>query len=286
MTNVATVHVAGLGFPEGPVALPDGSIAFVDLLHAKVRAYHNGTLRGLAALPGAPNGMRLGPDGALYIANNGGIAPRSIEELHFAHEMVSGRIQRLTLDGRVTDFAVDLPGEKPSRPNDLVFTPAGDIVFTDPQNWDVFQDFAPTDPACPYHGGQLLLARPDGSVAQLAKMTGFPNGLVFHPDGSLLVGITMEHRIVRFPWHGDSVGAPSTWCRLDDGFNPDGMVFAGDTLYATGSIGDRVAMIDATGRVLDFVETGKGSDPTNVCVHAGRLWVTFGIPGKLVSYAL
>lgn len=284
--RTATVHVTGLGFPEGPVALPDGSIAFVDLLHAKVRAYHSGAVRELAALPGAPNGMRLGPDGALYIANNGGIAPLSVGKLHFAHEMVSGRIQRLTLDGRVADVATDLPGAKPSRPNDLVFTPAGDIVFTDPQNWEVFQDFAPTDPACPYHGGQILLARPDGSVAHLADMSGFPNGLVFHPDGSLLVGITLEHRIVRFPWLGDRVGEPTTWCRFDDAFNPDGMVFWGDTLYATGSVGDRVAVIDAAGRVLDQIETGPDSDPTNVCVHADRLWVTLGLPGKLVSYPL
>jgi sugar lactone lactonase YvrE len=281
MTKLATVHVSGLGFPEGPVALPDGGIAFVDLLHAKVRAYDNGTLREIAALPGAPNGMRLGPDGALYITNNGGIAPRSIGALHFAKRMVSGRIQRLTLDGRASDFAVDPPGEKPSRPNDLVFTTTGDIVFTDPQNWETLHGDVSA-----YHGGQLLLARPDGTVAPLAKMTGFPNGLAFHPDGSLLVGITMEHRIVRFPWHGDHVGVPSTWCQLDDGFNPDGMVFAGNTLYATGSVGDRVAMIDPTGRVVDFLDTGKGSDPTNVCVHAGRLWVTFGLAGKLVSYPL
>jgi len=190
------------------------------------------------------------------------------------------------LDGSWRDFAVDLPGEPPWRPNDLVFSPAGDIVFTDPQNWEVLQEWDAADPASPYRGGQLLLAAQDGKVTRLAKMTGFPNGLAFHPDGSLLVGLTMEHRIVQFPWLGDRVGEPRTWCRLDDRFNPDGMIFAGDRLFATGSVGDRIAIIDAGGRVLDHIDTGPGSDPTNLCLQGNTLWVTLGLPGQLVSYTL
>jgi hypothetical protein len=38
--------------------------------------------------------------------------------------------------------------------------------------------------------------------------------------------------------------------------------------------------------VLERIETGPGSDPTNLCVHADRLWVTLGLPGQLVSYRL
>lgn len=275
------VHVTGLGFPEGPVALPDGSIAFVDLLHAKVRAFRDGEVRELAVLPGAPNGMRLGADGGLYVANNGGIAPRSLEELNFAEPQISGRIQRLGLDGDVHDFATELPGDKPSRPNDLVFSPEGDIVFTDPQNWEVL---GPEPDA--YHGGQVLVAGSRGTVRQLAKVTGFPNGLAFHPDGSLLVGITMEHRLLRFEWHGGRVGPAQEWCRLDDAFNPDGMVIHDDRIFVTGSTGDRIAMLALDGRLLGMINTGAGSDPTNCCVHAGRLWVTLGLPGQLVSYRL
>lgn len=275
------IHVTGLGFPEGPVALPDGSIAFVDLLHAKVRAWRDGAVREIATLKGAPNGMRLGSDGKLYVANNGGIAPRSLEELNFADPLIPGRIQRLSINGDVEDFATDLPGAKPSRPNDLVFSPEGDIVFTDPQNWEVLG----SDPAA-YYGGQLLAADGGGKVRQLATMTGFPNGLVFHPDGSLLVGITMEHRLLRFPWRDGAVGAPREWCRLDDSFNPDGMVIHEDRIFVTGSTGDRVAMLALDGRLLGMIDTGPGSDPTNCCVHAGRLWVTLGIPGQLVSYRL
>jgi sugar lactone lactonase YvrE len=280
------VHVRGLGFPEGPVALPDGGIAFVDLLHQKVRRFRDGKTSEICALQGSPNGMRCGPDGALYIANNGGLAPVSLERIEAVQPQITGRIQRIGPDGTASDLAVTLPGEGPWRPNDLVFTPAGDIVFTDPQNWEVLQDWSAEDPNSPYKGGRLLLTTREGKVSQLAKLTGFPNGLVFHPEGSLLVAITIEHRILRFAWKGDSIGAPETWCRLGDEFAPDGMVIHGDRLYVAGSVGDRVAVIDLQGRLIEHIDTGPGSDPTNLCVAHGRLWVTLGLPGQLVSYAL
>jgi sugar lactone lactonase YvrE len=280
------IHLRGLGFPEGPVALPDGAIAFVDLLHQNLRRFRDGEVSEICTLRGSPNGMRLGPDGALYVANNGGLAPVSLERIEAMQPQITGRIQRIGPDGTASDLAVNLPGEGPWRPNDLVFTPEGDIVFTDPQNWEVLQDWRADDPASPYLGGRLLLTTRDGKATQLAKLTGFPNGLVFHPDGSLLVGITMEHRILRFAWKGRSVGAPETWCRLDDTFAPDGMCIAGDRLYVAGSTGDRVAVIDLEGRPIGQIDTGPGSDPTNLCVARDRLWVTLGLPGQLVSYPL
>ncbi|MES0070267.1 hypothetical protein NKJ73_31585 [Mesorhizobium sp. M0074] len=73
MKHSKEIHVTGLGFPEGPVALPDGTIAFVDLLHAKVRTFKDGAVRELATLPGAPNGMRLGTDGAPTSATMAGL---------------------------------------------------------------------------------------------------------------------------------------------------------------------------------------------------------------------
>ena len=274
------VHVENLGFPEGPVVLPDGSIAFVDLLHAKIRIYRDGVCRTLCTLPGAPNGMRLGPDGALWICNNGGISPEAAKALHWSDPPINGRLQRVTLDGAWTDFAVDLPGETPNRPNDLIFTAEGDIIFTDPQNWEVLSE---PRTASGYNGGQLLLARPDGVVTRLAGMTGFPNGLTFHPDGSLLVGISKEHRIVRFPWLGDAVGPPEEWCRFDDAFAPDGMIFDGDRLFVTGSNGDRVAELDPAARITAMMDLGTGSTPTNCCVQDRRLWVTLGLPGQLIT---
>lgn len=278
------IHVEGLGFPEGPVLLPDGGIAFVDLTHAKIRRYRNGAVTEICTLPGAPNGMRLAPDGTLLVCNNGGIGPTSLHGLRRAEPEINGRLQRVMLDGEWTDVATELPGARPNRPNDLVFAPDSAVVFTDPQNWDVLGE---ADGASRYHGGQLLRADlATGSVTLLAAMSGFPNGLAFLPDGSLVVGCSLEHRLVRFPWHGDRVGPAEDWVRFDDRFGPDGMTADGDTLIVTGSVGDRIAILDLSGRLLRMIDTGPGSDPTNCCVDGRTLWVTLGVPGQLISIDL
>ena len=277
------IHADGLGFLEGPVCLPDGSVAFVDLLHQKVRAWSQGAIREICTLPGSPNGMRLGPDGALYVANNGGLSPHGSGTLRFPSPQITGRIQKIHADGIVSDVATELPGVKPWRPNDLVFSPRGDIVFTDPQNWEALGDPAKRPG---YHGGQLVLSTLEGQTKQLAKLTGFPNGLAFHPDGSLIVGLTQERRLLRFPWLGDRVGEPSQWCAFDEGFAPDGMAFDGGRLFVTGSSGDRIAIVGTDGAIREIVDTGPGSDPTNLCIDGDRLWVTLGLPGRLVSYRI
>jgi sugar lactone lactonase YvrE len=278
------IHVEGLGFPEGPVVLPDGAIAFVDLLDQKIRLYRDGAVREICTLKGSPNGMRIGPDGALYVANNGGLSPRRGGRAEVVEPQISGRLQRVTEEGAVSDVAVNLPGEAPCRPNDLVFTSHGDIVFTDPQNWEDIARARAGLSHTPYRGGQLLLARADGQVTRLAPMTGFPNGLAFHPDGSLIVGLTVEHRLLRFPWSGDQLGEPETWREFDQQFGPDGMAFHKDRLYVTGSDGDRIAVLDLDGCIVETIVTPPRSVPTNLCFRDDTLWVTFGLSGQLASY--
>lgn len=280
------VLVNDLGFPEGPVPLPDGSIAFVDLLHAKVRRFKDGKVEVLAELPGAPNGMRMGPDGTLYIANNGGLAPKNLHELNQAENMISGRVHRLTLDGALRDVVTDLEGEGPWRPNDLIFTEDNRILFTDPQNWEDISSWDDPNDIPGYAGGRIFLGNSDGSARKLCDLYGFPNGLQFHPDGSLIVGLTLKQRLVRFPWDGENLGEPELWVQFEDGTAPDGLLFHDGIIYAAGSVGDRVVAIDADGKIIKKYETGVGSDPTNLCVIGDRLYVTLGIPGKLVSFPL
>jgi gluconolactonase len=64
----------GLLVPEGPVALPDGSVLVVEILAGRLtRVYPNGEKTVVAHTGGGPNGAALGPDGRCYICNNGGI---------------------------------------------------------------------------------------------------------------------------------------------------------------------------------------------------------------------
>ncbi|OGN82742.1 MAG: hypothetical protein A2X23_09125 [Chloroflexi bacterium GWC2_73_18] len=280
------IHVTGLGFPEGPVWLPEGAVAFVDLRHQAVRRYDGRRMEVLATLSGSPNGMRRAPDGSLLVANNGGLAPRSLTELWRAEPEIGGRIQRLNPGGTVEDVVTELPGPPPWRPNDLAIAPTGEIVFTDSANWEVLPD------ETRYHGGRLCAVTGEGRVVLLAEVWGFPNGLVFVPDGSLLVAQTLRHDILRFAWRSGageeapSVGAPDVWATLPTHIAPDGLAWHGEYLYVAGSVGDEVLVLDHEARLVRTIATGPGSDPTNLCIGGGRLWVTLGLPGQLVSVSL
>ena len=280
----ARIEAEGLGFPEGPVVLPDGAVAFVDLADHCIRIWDKGAVRVLCEVPGSPNGMRLGPDGALYVANNGGLWPGK-GKMDFADPQYPGCIQRVLLDGRWEVFAdgYGTASPAPNRPNDLVFTPEGDVVFTNPQNWEMIVE----NPDTPYRGGQLCLARRDGTIEVLAQCTGLPNGLGFHPDGSLVAGMTIAHHYLKFAWAGGAaLGEPELFVQMDARFHPDGMVFHEGRLYGAGSAGNRLVVAEADGTVATVLNFGRSTQPTNCCVREDRLWVTLGKAGTLVSIPL
>jgi gluconolactonase len=54
----------GLLFPEGPVALPDGSVLVVEIARRCVTRVHPDGTKDIVARPGGgPNGAAIGPDG-------------------------------------------------------------------------------------------------------------------------------------------------------------------------------------------------------------------------------
>src|ERR1700692_4047612 len=69
------VLATGLEFPEGPVVMPDGSVMLVEIRGQRLtRIYPDGRKEIVAQIPGGPNGAALGPDGKMYICNNGGFS--------------------------------------------------------------------------------------------------------------------------------------------------------------------------------------------------------------------
>ena len=63
---------SGLKFPEGPIAMPDGSVILVEMFGPRLtRVLPDGTKETVAEVPGGPNGAAMGPDGAIYVCNNG-----------------------------------------------------------------------------------------------------------------------------------------------------------------------------------------------------------------------
>ena len=130
---------SGLRFPEGPMAMPDGSVILVEMFGPRItRVLPDGTQGDVAEVPGGPNGLALGPDGALYVCNNGarftaidmdGImlpGPTTPENY------IGGRIQRVELaTGEVNDLYTECDGHPLVSPNDIVFDEHGGFYVTD-----------------------------------------------------------------------------------------------------------------------------------------------------------
>lgn len=178
---------AGLRFPEGPVALDDGSVLFVEIARgtvSRVGPDGDGKVEVVAEVGGGPNGAALGPDGKLYICNNGGcfdweerfgfLLPGSPPPDGWS----GGCIQRVDLDTGEVEVVYTESSAGPLRaPNDLVFDGHGGFWFSD-------------------HGVRLArtsdrtglcYATADGSRCdEVVFPLDAPNGIGLSPDGATL----------------------------------------------------------------------------------------------------
>ena len=152
------VVAEGLQFPEGPIAMPDGSIVLVEIARGTLTRVWNGRTEVIADLGGGPNGAALGPDGAVYVCNNGGLEWRVANGLRVpvraAADYTTGRIERVDLaTGRFERLYESFDGERLGGPNDIVFDRSGGFWFT-----DLGKSFARQR-----DHSSLYYARPDGS---------------------------------------------------------------------------------------------------------------------------
>ena len=91
-----TEVTSGLKFPEGPIAMPDGSVILVEMFGPRLTRVHpDGTKETIAEIPGGPNGAAIGPDGAAYVCNNGGrFTEMEMEGLCFPGPVTHGEVHR------------------------------------------------------------------------------------------------------------------------------------------------------------------------------------------------
>ena len=175
------VLATGLQFPEGPVALDDGSVLVAEIRSGLIkRVWPDGAVTTHADCTGGPNGMAIGPDGDLYVCNNGG---NHYPANHFAAtgpaaDYAGGLIQRVDMRrGEVSTLYSHIGAHKLSSPNDLVFDAEGAMYFT---------DFGKKHPRHRDHGG-IYYALADGSaITELVYPMSAPNGIGLSPDGSKL----------------------------------------------------------------------------------------------------
>ena len=138
-TPELTEMTDGLAFPEGPVAMPDGSIVLVEMFGPRLtRVRPDGSKETVAEVDGGPNGAAIGPDGAIYVCNNGGaFTPREFGGMTFPgpfdpDRYIGGRIQRVDpATGTVTDLYTECDGRPLRAPNDLVMDGVVGVCFTD-----------------------------------------------------------------------------------------------------------------------------------------------------------
>jgi gluconolactonase len=137
ITPKITQLAAGLRFPEGPVAMPDGSVVLVEIERRTLsRVTADGRVQVIATLGGGPNGAAMGPGGKIYVTNNGGLKfverPGRLFPVAQADDYVTGSIQVVDLaSGKVETLYDSCDGRRLRGPNDLVFDRAGGFWFTD-----------------------------------------------------------------------------------------------------------------------------------------------------------
>jgi gluconolactonase len=140
MTNTFTPRfttvASGLRFPEGPVAMPDGSIILVEIERQTLsRVTADGKVHVVATLGGGPNGAAMGPGGKIYVANNGGFRWEQrggLVPVGQPEDYTGGSIQIVDPEtGKFETLYERCGTRRLNGPNDLVFDRAGGFWFTD-----------------------------------------------------------------------------------------------------------------------------------------------------------
>ena len=288
MSNVR-ILARGLGFPEGPVAMPDGSVVLTEIRNQRCsRVAADGKVSLFSATGGGPNGLAIGPDGALYLCNNGG--SRYVEGVSMGQgphpDYKHGSIQRIDpKTGEAATLYIECDGHKLSAPNDLVFDSHGGFYFT-----DLGKRYARQRD----HGG-VYYALPDGSkIVCLAYPVLSPNGCGLSPDGRILyVADTESARL----WAFDVV-APGAIARPAGHAPHSGRVIGGaagparfDSLAVLQNGNIAVATL-TTGKITEFSPSGAivrevampDIYPTNICFGGADMrtaYITLSDQGQL-----
>jgi len=279
------VAAEGLAFPEGPVALPDGSVVVVEIQAGRItRIATDGVHSVVAETGGGPNGAAVGPDGALYVCNNGGLGHK---------RTAVPSIQRVDLDTGAVDVVYAEAGGSPLvAPNDIVFDETGGFWFTD------------------YGGGTICYAHCDGTSCEaVVRRVTTPNGVGLSPAGDIVYwSETSTRQVHRRHLDGPGVVTPSpahSVPSLMAGRHPDpwtlviglpgrheldslaveaaGAVCVGTLLDSGISVIDPT---DGSWELLTLPDRLADGAITNICFGGPDLmtaWITCSLTGRLVS---
>ena len=266
----------GLRFPEGPVAMPDGSVLVVEIEGGRlIRVLPDGTKQVAAELGGGPNGAALGPDDMVYVCNNGGFNWITDDNIGPGYKRPHGRadnyrnagIQRVDLKtGKVEMLYSACDGNPITGPNDIVFDGKGGFWFTDHgKSYDRLMD-----------RGAVFYAKADGSfIKEVIFPMITPNGVGLSPDGETLYvtetetgrlwswPITGEGEVAKQPWPSPAGGrflsGPIGYQRFDSvAVEEDGNVCVASLVHAG------ISVFSPEGELAEFHEAPEPYS-TNIC---------------------
>lgn len=284
-TDVRVVG-SGLKFPEGPVVESDGSILVCEVEGgALVRVSPEGSRTVVAELGSGANGAAFGPDGAVYVASNGGFVFITDEAgnrapVGLVDGYVGGVIQRVDpVTGDFTELFTESEGQRLGSLNDVVFDADGGAYVVDTGTGRLHY----MDPAA-------------GSIRVAASGLITPNGAGLSPDGGrLYLSETYTGRVRAYDvvGPGELVELPDIY-QHDGGDGPEGAMFW-DGLAVDGAGNVVVADLRGSGvRVIspDGVDLGALKTPipdgyvTCVCFggpDGNTVYITSGGRGLLYA---
>ncbi|HEX3953028.1 MAG TPA: SMP-30/gluconolactonase/LRE family protein [Stellaceae bacterium] len=282
-----------LQFPEGPVAMPDGSVVLVEIADSALTRIAADGSKSIVARPGGgPNGAAIGPDGKCHVVNNGGFEWHRenghIRPLMQANDYSGGRVERIDLATGAVEVLYRTCGDVPLKgPNDIVFDAHGGFYFSD----------LGKARARDMDRGAVYYAKADGSfITEVAYPMVTPNGVGLSPDGkTLYVAETEAARLWAFAIEAPGVVRKDPWPSPHGGKLVAGMggyqrfdslaVQADGRICVATLINGGITVISPDGK---HVEHHAMPDPmtTNICFGGPDMktaYITLSWTGKLVA---
>lgn len=188
------------------------------------------------------NGLRLGPDGALYVA-----------------QANAGRIARVELDGTAVSV-VPTAGRGFVGPDDLAFDSHGNLFVTEVMN------------AC------VSMRRPDGTTRVIAAETPAANGITVHADRIFMSEFNPQGRILELFADGSAPRTIAAGLVMPNALQlgPDGL------LYFPQVVLGEVWRVSPAGGEPERISAGLAMPTAVKFDPAGRLWAVEAPTGAII----